>query len=881
MKKLRVVAVYLLLFSMLINLVTPLQVIAETLGTTESNSMSSELAEKNESKTDSKKTGSDEQVTTESSQSLSKSDSQTESTATEEITAMDEQLFEATNERADVGLYTSITGSQKISTVFPDPNLAVVVANTLGYAGDASRTVTQTKLNTITTLSADSINISSIEGVQYLNGATKISFENSLNVDDLSPLAGASLSKLKKLYFKNNRITDLTPLATAGLSSLEELYVESNQLTNLSGIENIKSLKILSFQNTENTGNTIVSLGPLAQLTSLQTIFGKSNKVESLQPLANLSKLTNVFMESNNLTNIVGMENKPNLVDFSIMSQQVDDLTPIASSTELVNLYIRQNNISSVEPLKNLTKLTTLLMEHNHVIDISPLSKLTGLTSLMATNQTRTLTKAEYSVFVPFELENTVKTKDGSIINPTDISDSGNYVEPMIGWDLPAGKTEVSYTWNTKSAIPGEFGGTIIQPLDEQASVDFTISNTIVNNPDPNETVTYTIQMVTEDGKVIPPSKNGLSALSSDETIGTFSLANNESITLKGPPKTTYKVVEDVDSTIYNSMFSSVHDSVELTDQTLPSNKTVTSSLADKVNTLDFINKYKAKLIVENFFTIPKDKEHSGIYDIIFTYPDGSTSEKQYTNTTIEEGQPFEEMLEVGTTFQITISRELTRYETSVSITENGVTSPRKFDVKVVSGTIGANENKVEFSHASKEILQITTYDSSKYPNYNQDFEYTITITKPDGSVGKEYYASTSSENGEPSVSYKVALGQPCVINLKDGDRLTFATLPLDIQLSVIQKGVPNYRTYIPKNPSNGITSSGGLGGGNKYVGGISSGIVNHVIFSNFSDYTPPTTGIDTNQTPPWVIIFITIVCLAGLVIQWWIRRRMNSTNKI
>lgn len=524
MKKLRIAAVCILLFSLLVHIGIPIRAVAETMAMEElKRDNGDDLVDDETNTTDTLIETDETDQTSDSNQVFSTLDSTTKSIETQEV-KREEPSPETRAIREGVNVYSAITGSKRIDAIFPDANLAVVVSRTLGYGTNTAQKVTQTKLNTITTLSADSIVVSSIEGIQYLNGVTKLSFENSLNITDLSPLNGSNLTKLKQLYLKNNKITDITPLATAGLTSLEELYLEDNQITNLTGIENILSLKYLSFQNSGDTGNAITSLAPLSKLVNLQKIWGKSNQVTSLQPLENLSKLTDVFMESNELHSISGMENKLNLVNFSIMYQQVKDLTPIVNSTALVSLYIRENQISSVEPLKNMVKLNTLLMESNHVVDISPLNKLTSLTLFLATNQTYTLPKDEYSTLIPFELNTIVKTRNGAVVNPSVISDGGVYQNSLIQWDLPKGQTEVSYSWYTTSPAPGEFSGKVIQPVEEKETVDFTITNTILNNPNAGETIEYTIKLTSEDGAVILPSKNNLVPLPEDSTIGTFSL---------------------------------------------------------------------------------------------------------------------------------------------------------------------------------------------------------------------------------------------------------------------------------------------------------------------------------------------------------------------
>ena len=880
MKKLRIAAVCILLFSLLVHIGIPIRAVAETMAMEElKRDNGDDLVDDETNTTDTLIETDETNQTSDSNQVFSTLDSTTKSIETQEV-KREEPSPEARAIREGVNVYSAITGSKRIDAIFPDANLAVVVSRTLGYGTNTAQKVTQTTLNTITTLSADSIVVSSIEGIQYLNGVTKLSFENSLNITDLSPLNGSNLTKLKQLYLKNNKITDITPLATAGLTSLEELYLEDNQITNLTGIENILSLKYLSFQNSGDTGNAITSLAPLSKLVNLQKIWGKSNQVTSLQPLENLSKLTDVFMESNELHSISGMENKLNLVNFSIMYQQVKDLTPIVNSTALVSLYIRENQISSVEPLKNMVKLNTLLMESNHVVDISPLNKLTSLTLFLATNQTYTLPKNEYSTLIPFELNTIVKTRNGAVVNPSVISDGGVYQNSLIQWDLPKGQTEVSYSWYTTSPAPGEFSGKVIQPVEEKETVDFTITNTILNNPNAGETIEYTIKMTSEDGAVILPSKNNLVPLPEDSTIGTFSLKNGESITLKGLPKTTYTVFEKIDTTYYRSQYSSVHDTENLTNQPLPSNRTISNRLAATENRLEFLNKYKSKMSISNLF-LPSEAMNSAVYDIFFTYPDGSTSENHFTGVTLTEGQPFEEMIEVGTTYQV-IQREIVGYEPSVELTEEGKKQARKFgeiDKSLsASGVISVEENSLVFKNVKTEQLEITTKDTSKYPNINQTFEYTMQFSKTDQSEGAKYTADKYVGNSVVE-TYEVTAGQTSLdVHLKDGERLVFPKIPIDSQFSIEQKGVTSYLTTIFDSTNNGIITGGGLNNGRKIEGQMEV-YGNQLSFTNHSDYIPPSTGISQSGLASWTIIFMVIACLVSYLFQKQIRYLRNKNR--
>ncbi|MGL4644386.1 MAG: leucine-rich repeat domain-containing protein, partial [Vagococcus fluvialis] len=761
-------------------------------------------------------------------------------------------VYAESTEIKNTNLY-SITGSKSIASIFPDKNLATVVAKTLGYGTNTTIKVDQKKLNSITILSADSVEVSSIEGIQHLSNATKISFQNSLNIFDLSPLINANLPNLKILYFKGNKIEDLSPLAQVGLENLEELYVDDNLITSLTGLENLKNLKILSFENTKQSGNTVDSLQPISTLVKLNIIYGKNNKLTELKPLKDLSKLTELYLESNQLTSISGLENKLNFKKLSLMYQNIEDLTPISESTLIEELYIRENNIKSIAPLKKMTNLKTLLMENNHVTNISSLTNINTLTLFSATDQTQVLSKKNYSPLVLFELENTIKTIDDELVNPFSISDNGEYTEPTIQWFLPTGQKSVSYSWETQNTLPGSFSGIITQPLEEVIHTDLTIKNKIENHPNPNEEITYEIQMLTEEGLVVSPEKNGLEISEKDPTFGKFSLKNEEIITIKGVQNASYKIIEEIDSKDFNAFYSSVHDSESLINKVLPENKTITGNLGE-YNNIEFVNKYKEVLKISNEFTI-NGTENKAVYDILFTYPDGTTSGSTYSNIIIEESKPIEETFEIGTTYEIS-QKEISGYESSVTVVENGIKKPIKYgqihDNLTSTGTIGTAANTVHFKNTKLEQLKISNKDLSKHVDTNQIFNYIFDIAKPDNS-GRSTYELEKYRNDILIESSELEFGKPISnINIKNEEYVIMKEIPVETTYSIEQKGVLDYTTKATDSSNSGLINDGEIS-----KGAIVNG--NMVVNGNTIDFTNRTEGKIELISAPNTINFGTI----------------------
>ncbi|MBC2183044.1 internalin [Listeria sp. FSL L7-0233] len=157
-----------------------------------------------------------------------------------------------------------------IDQVFPDEALAKGIQNVLGKSSTAD-TVTQTELDTITSLDVTAKGIHSLEGMNYVANLSSFSLTNN-QVSDLGPLA--NLNKLVWLELTGNQIENLAPLAN--LTSLTSLFLAINQITDVSALAGLGNLEWLN-----------ISL----------------NKISNIQPLNSLTKLSTIQMESQQIVN--------------------------------------------------------------------------------------------------------------------------------------------------------------------------------------------------------------------------------------------------------------------------------------------------------------------------------------------------------------------------------------------------------------------------------------------------------------------------------------------------------------------------------------------------------------------------------------------------
>lgn len=364
----------------------------------------------------------------------------------------------------------TLSGSHRVSEVFPDPVLAQTIAG-WWTGGNVNGYIDQRDFDGYPFfMRMPNKGISSIEGIQYFKNAVGFDFSDN-NIKDLSPLATAEFGKVGGLMLKGNQITSLEPLATAGLSSLTSLslqnnqitsvkgidgmkslntiflegnqlsslepfatadlpsltslYMENNQLNSLKGIEGLTTLQKLSIQDDNITGgNQVTDLTPLANLTNLEIIWAKDNEVQSLKPLANLTKLQEAYFEhgtattpqssipdSIKLTSLEGMENKPNLIKFSAFSNNISDVTPLKDDSALQNLWLRFNDLTKIDVLNNMPNLIQFDATHNHISDISAVKFVhqdDPNPSLALSFQDITLPTHTYTTGTPLKIQNTI-----------------------------------------------------------------------------------------------------------------------------------------------------------------------------------------------------------------------------------------------------------------------------------------------------------------------------------------------------------------------------------------------------------------------------------------------------------------------------------------
>jgi len=161
----------------------------------------------------------------------------------------------------------TFTGERRIDAIFPDGDLARIIANELNLT--PATAITQAQLDTITELEIEGreptvigtgVWVQSLAGMQYLRNLEELNVWWS-GVSDLRPLS--NLSSLRILRISRSEIVDVSPLR--GLTGLTRLVLPQNRISDVS---------------------------PLSTLVNLNALILDSNQITDLRPIANLPILS-------------------------------------------------------------------------------------------------------------------------------------------------------------------------------------------------------------------------------------------------------------------------------------------------------------------------------------------------------------------------------------------------------------------------------------------------------------------------------------------------------------------------------------------------------------------------------------------------------------
>lgn len=312
----------------------------------------------------------------------------------------------------------------------PDANLKVAINKELGKPID--KFIRVSELKTLKSLSANNLNITNLDGLQY---AANIEYLNlSYNkISDISVLGKTIYKNLKTLYLNNNEIKDITHLALNEFSNLSNLNLDSNKITdigiltekNFPTLTNVNIKNQLTVLNTQSVNvnedilidNFIIGKnGVLVSELEVKNGILEENKIKwtNIQDDENLEftyntkvtignkifdfsgkatmtidvyvnipdndfrKLLNSNIYGNSLEDQITIRQMENCWRISGSGYNVKSLEGIQYAVNITGLYLEKNNIKDIGKLSecNFPKLTTLNLSNNSIENIKPLTNL-------------------------------------------------------------------------------------------------------------------------------------------------------------------------------------------------------------------------------------------------------------------------------------------------------------------------------------------------------------------------------------------------------------------------------------------------------------------------------------------------------------------------
>ncbi len=247
---------------------------------------------------------------------------------------------------------TKIVTVQQPSTVitFSDANFEALIRVTLNKP---TGNITDSDLETITSLSGGGWNISNISGIEYCTNLQTLTLWGN-QISNISSLS--NLLNLKVIGMDANQIIDIYPLVqNSGIGSGDIVYLTNNPLSSASINTYIPQL--------EARGVT-VHYGSGTVITFSDANFEALIRVTLNKPTGNI---TDSDMET--ITSLSGG------------GWNISNISGIEYCTNLQTLTLWGNQISNISSLSNLLNLKVIGMDANQIIDIYPLVQNSGIGS--------------------------------------------------------------------------------------------------------------------------------------------------------------------------------------------------------------------------------------------------------------------------------------------------------------------------------------------------------------------------------------------------------------------------------------------------------------------------------------------------------------------
>jgi Leucine-rich repeat (LRR) protein len=203
---------------------------------------------------------------------------------------------------------------------FEDPILEAEIRDELQVGPQEA--LTCFLLETLTTLTAASVGITNLSGIENLTGLTS-------------------------LWIRGNSITDIDKLS--GLTGLTSLNLAANSITDISALSGLTGLTFLAI----NENETISDISALSGLTNLEgTLWIHTNSITDISALSGLTNLTVLHAWNNSISDLGALSELTGLTSLRVHINSITDLGNLEGLTNLELLWLHTNpNLSDVQTL--------------------------------------------------------------------------------------------------------------------------------------------------------------------------------------------------------------------------------------------------------------------------------------------------------------------------------------------------------------------------------------------------------------------------------------------------------------------------------------------------------------------------------------------------
>lgn len=260
----------------------------------------------------------------------------------------------------------------------PDPNLKAALHEKTGVP--EGHNILGGDLKALTgALSFQGLGIANIEGIQYCENVTSLSF--NINLISTLPPNLYRLSKLKSLTLTDNNFTEV-PTAVGTIPKLETLIMDRNPISSVDPVvAHISRLRLLNLSHCALTAFPVEVLNP--NIESL--ILGQNDLGSVPGEISNMTSLESLGLYDTGISSLPStLFDMTWLKILQVSSNKLNSLpSAVSGMSSLFSLHISNNRLEHLpEQICNMTKLSSLSAVGNRLTDLPENIGTCSITSL-------------------------------------------------------------------------------------------------------------------------------------------------------------------------------------------------------------------------------------------------------------------------------------------------------------------------------------------------------------------------------------------------------------------------------------------------------------------------------------------------------------------